>query len=819
MEKDKIVFKGSHPDSLYRVAAGGGVGASKVMRVLRLLRWPIALFAVCVALAVFVYFLMPDNMEADINTVNATFWEESFASAQSNSGISKSDRKKPDARSREAETSTRKHTLGTKTSEIDFYGADADNNFDLTSIVDSVTESSTKRKLPIPPVFPKNIEPEVQYGNEKADTERIRSPKLLEDTNTVPNDSTLKPHITQKPEKPLAIYFKDGTGITTTSTEAATRVETFTSAESVNEFASLGERQTTKNNELFQSKLRPLVFKESPLLPKNKKTIFNEPIVVEPELPLEIQEFYSRPVVNADIKFTSGHSKLFGISIEDAEKMKSTTQSSAYNTRVSPTLPTWRDGDDSTTKKYPINVNSDVPQCRSTRIPLCRGVLPYDLAGSPAKFGDVEVTSLLSQIEYLVATNCSDRVKHFACALLEPECSPLPYSSKMPCYNLCKAIVDNCEGFMPRELAGVFNCNQYSSSQCINARSPCYERELTCGDGSCVPRDWICDGTKDCPGGEDEAICAVCEQNEFRCHSGPCIFKRWICDGYTDCPSGEDESEELCGPKPRMRKITENEAGEEPGEESAGSAPAPSIRRPNRVHQLADRTDNLHRIGESDSSKELLETSDSNNAFKRNFTRRPSPSRLTPYSHPMLHEPKQESGEGPVTVRRFLTNIYKETRPKKTENVEEKHDSVEDVNIGDVGIFEDTEKEKKEEPQKRPKLLPKSKITTTTTTLSPSTRLDKSMTKLEKAINGAAMLRKAASANQAEIADESPEVNGTVVDKVDDYSGNAGSLSAHASPCPSGELRCVDGRCIALAQLCDGTIDCSDHADEDNCYT
>ena len=42
---------------------------------------------------------------------------------------------------------------------------------------------------------------------------------------------------------------------------------------------------------------------------------------------------------------------------------------------------------------------------------------------------------------------------------------------------------------------------------------------------------------------------------------------------------------------------------------------------------------------------------------------------------------------------------------------------------------------------------------------------------------------------------------------------------AHASPCPSGELRCVDGRCITLAQLCDGTIDCSDHADEDNCYT
>jgi hypothetical protein len=27
--------------------------------------------------------------------------------------------------------------------------------------------------------------------------------------------------------------------------------------------------------------------------------------------------------------------------------------------------------------------------------------------------------------------------------------------------------------------------------------------------------------------------------------------------------------------------------------------------------------------------------------------------------------------------------------------------------------------------------------------------------------------------------------------------------TAHASPCPEGELRCVDGRCISVDQLCD----------------
>ncbi|XP_045527919.1 atrial natriuretic peptide-converting enzyme isoform X4 [Pieris brassicae] len=431
-------------------------------------------------------------------------------------------------------------------------------------------------------------------------------------------------------------------------------------------------------------------------------------------------------------------------------------------------------------KSGPLNRNIsksvNVPQCRSTRLSLCRGILPYDLAGLPARIGKKEVTLLLPQIKYLVATNCSDRVRHFACSLLEPECSPPPFSSKLPCYSLCKAIADRCEGYIPTELSPIFNCNQYSSSNCVNARSPCFDRELTCGDGTCVPRDWICDGTRDCPGGEDEAPCSTCEENEFRCQSGLCIVKRWVCDGYSDCPDGDDEIDESC------RSHTNGEV-QEPGEELAGSAPAPSIRKPYRQPQ------SRHYNGETD-SKELLMTSDTTNALKRNFTRRPSPSRLTPYSRPMLRSRKEPE---PTTMENLTEKpaaSYRKNFRKQTQRVpESKKDLSEDMDQFYVDVIKEDER-------------------TVETPPPVATKLDKSIDNLERVIDGAELLRKAALARKQDL---SRELNATEED--------FGYNSAHASPCPNEELRCVDGRCITLAQLCDGTIDCSDHADEDNCYT
>ncbi|XP_061698268.1 basement membrane-specific heparan sulfate proteoglycan core protein isoform X3 [Syngnathoides biaculeatus] len=73
----------------------------------------------------------------------------------------------------------------------------------------------------------------------------------------------------------------------------------------------------------------------------------------------------------------------------------------------------------------------------------------------------------------------------------------------------------------------------------------CRADQAKCQSGECIPRDYICDGERDCLDGSDEFLCGTpspCEPNEFKCKNGRCALKLWRCDGDNDC---EDNSDEL----------------------------------------------------------------------------------------------------------------------------------------------------------------------------------------------------------------------------------------------------------------------------------
>lgn len=74
--------------------------------------------------------------------------------------------------------------------------------------------------------------------------------------------------------------------------------------------------------------------------------------------------------------------------------------------------------------------------CRSTTLPLCRGILPYDLTN--VKMAKPLSPQDLEHFQYLIESKCSLRSYEFICSILEPECRPERMGPLLPCKRICK---------------------------------------------------------------------------------------------------------------------------------------------------------------------------------------------------------------------------------------------------------------------------------------------------------------------------------------------------------------------------------------------
>ena len=86
---------------------------------------------------------------------------------------------------------------------------------------------------------------------------------------------------------------------------------------------------------------------------------------------------------------------------------------------------------------------------------------------------------------------------------------------------------------------------------CESVRCPLH---FKCGRSYCVPIRMVCDGSLDCPGGEDEGQCdgwtSACSGG-FLCKSGECLHLADLCDGYSDCRLLGDDEYRCNDPCPR----------------------------------------------------------------------------------------------------------------------------------------------------------------------------------------------------------------------------------------------------------------------------
>ncbi|XP_036340546.1 uncharacterized protein LOC118749877 [Rhagoletis pomonella] len=246
--------------------------------------------------------------------------------------------------------------------------------------------------------------------------------------------------------------------------------------------------------------------------------------------------------------FNGHQNRLFNNVFSPDQRFVSTTKSLA---KVSPTVPPLAQFKPTHAISSGFRSTPQDNGCYSTSLPMCQGVLDYDLTYNSTitlQFNDEKA------FQKLVESNCSTRALEFICVTLEPECRPSHIGILPPCQKICKAVLEACSIVISEwdPLNELFDCSLYPDSNDPNKcedptrrRGYCYDNEFTCYDRSCIPHQWQCDNIKDCAAGEDEDRCLVCDyRDEFRCRSNEkCVAEPVRCDLKYDCLDGSDEEE------------------------------------------------------------------------------------------------------------------------------------------------------------------------------------------------------------------------------------------------------------------------------------
>ncbi|XP_015918312.1 vitellogenin receptor isoform X2 [Parasteatoda tepidariorum] len=93
---------------------------------------------------------------------------------------------------------------------------------------------------------------------------------------------------------------------------------------------------------------------------------------------------------------------------------------------------------------------------------------------------------------------------------------------------------------------GLKDCEDSSDEVCDGPVEICPGNDFRCSNGRCILIDWKCDSRDDCGDNSDEIGCppsTSCSKDQMSCSGGECIPTLWKCDGEKDCTDGSDEKD------------------------------------------------------------------------------------------------------------------------------------------------------------------------------------------------------------------------------------------------------------------------------------